>query len=74
MGIKRQAKDGHYYEYRRTRGGRFYTVQRGTDEEETKGLIWCFFLMVGILAAPFTMLLSFPVCVVLAAVITRGHW
>ena len=29
MGQIRTAKDGHRYEYRRTYGGRFYTVQHG---------------------------------------------
>lgn len=33
MGKLRRAKDGHYYERRRTMGGRFYTVQRDPEEE-----------------------------------------
>ena len=33
MGKLRRAKDGHYYERRRTRNGRFYTVQRDPEEE-----------------------------------------
>ena len=34
MGKLRRAKDGHYYERRRTMGGRFYTVQRDPEEEQ----------------------------------------
>ena len=33
MGELRRAKDGHYYERRRSYGGRFYTVQRDPEGE-----------------------------------------
>jgi hypothetical protein len=70
MGVKRRAKDGHYYEYRRTRSGRYYTVQRDSDEAEAKTTIWVVALLLGIFIAPFTYLMSIPIALLLALVAT----
>jgi len=69
MGVKRRAKDGHYYERRRTYGGRFYTVQRASDKDEWNTMVWVVCIMVGCFLAPFTYLMSlaFGVLIAIAA-------
>ena len=57
MGIKRQAKDGHQYERRRTRGGRYYTVQRGYSAKD-KGRLTYLIVLLGLCLAPITAGLS----------------
>jgi len=70
MGVKRRAKAGHYYERRRTRSGRYYTVPRGSDREERNITIWVAFGFIGLLLAPFTYLISIPAFLLLALVTT----
>jgi len=70
MGVKRRAKAGHYYERRRTRSGRFYTVPRGSDKDEWNTMVWVVCLMVGCFLAPFTYLMSLGIGVLIAIAIT----
>jgi hypothetical protein len=50
MGKIRVAKDGHLYEYRRTYGGRYYTVQH------TEGDGTC--LIIGLFFGPWTLFVA----------------
>ena len=52
MGVVRRAKDGHYYEYRRTYGGRFYTVQHGHQPPSSLGPVYVVALTLGLFIAP----------------------
>jgi hypothetical protein len=58
MGIKRQAQDGRFYERRRTRGGRYYTVVRGSDSDEARRAVVVLCILFGVLLIPFTYGLS----------------
>jgi len=49
MGRVRRAKAGHYYERRRTRSGRYYTVTRSSSDFDT-----AFLVVICLLMAPFT--------------------
>ena len=59
MGVVRRAKDGHYYAYRRTRGGRFYTVQYGNKPPSPFGVLYAIAFTLGLFAAPL-LLFSIP--------------
>ena len=72
MGVKRRAKAGHYYERRRTRSGRFYTVRRGSDKDEWNATIWALCIMVGCFLAPFTYLMSLAFGVLIAIAATTS--
>jgi len=72
MGIKRRAKAGHYYERRRTRSGRYYTVSRGSDREEAITTVWVSALLLGVFLSPFTYLLSIPLALLCAFAATRA--
>jgi hypothetical protein len=72
MGVKRRAKAGHYYERRRTRSGRFYTVPRGSNKDERNATIWGTCLLAGIFLAPFTYLTSLPIGVLIALAATTS--
>jgi hypothetical protein len=70
MGVKRQAKDGHYYERRRTYGGRFYTVQRASDKEEWNTMVWVMSVLFGLFLTPFTYGISLGIGVLMALAAT----
>jgi hypothetical protein len=52
MGQIRVAKDGHLYERRRTRGGRYYTVQHSRNDSH-RGLLFA------LLLGPWTLVMLF---------------
>lgn len=64
MGIKRRAKAGHYYCRRRTRSGRYYTVQLGRNDNTLLGV---FVVCVALIAAPFTFGISLILMVIYLA-------
>jgi hypothetical protein len=70
MGKIRVAKDGHLYEYRRTYGGRYYTVQHGTGDGS--GWFIGIPLFVGVMLAPFTYLLSIPIAALVIVATLRS--
>jgi hypothetical protein len=59
MGQIRTAKDGHRYSYRRTRSGRFYTIQHSPEGDKTNHII--LLTLAGLVLAPFTYGLSLAI-------------
>ena len=75
MGQLRQAADGHWYERRRTRSGRFYTVQRSSPAGNEVTML----LVLMLVAAPFTfgltLVLSLPLLLYMALLpLLRSIW
>jgi hypothetical protein len=64
MGIRHQAKHGGFYERRRTIGGRYYTVSRGSNKEEARQTAMAISILFGVLLVPFTCGLSLALPIV----------